>query len=124
MMRDNHQASNGQGIVAWRGLMPEHTYNRENEIDTTKATAHLPGLDIDIIHHQSRDGDWEQISINLRAKPSFEALGRSFEVANPFSLWVQAVQLMWMPWLLTAQTMTPPDGRTRTLPGASIAPRR
>ncbi len=98
--------------------MSEGTYNRDNEIDTTKATAHLPGLDIDIIHRQSPDGDWEQISINLRATPSFEAVGRAFEVADPFALWVQAAQWMWMPWLLAAQTMMLPQDRPRTLPTA------
>ncbi|WP_035724550.1 hypothetical protein [Bradyrhizobium sp. ARR65] len=101
--------------------MREGTTSRKGEIDTTKASAHLPGLDIDILRRQSPSGDWEQISINLRATPSFEALGRSFEPADPFTFWVQAVRLMWMPWLLTAQTMMLPDGRPRTLP-ASPAP--
>jgi hypothetical protein len=76
----------------------------------------MPGLDIDIIHRQSSNGDWEQVSINIRATPSFEALGRSFERADPFTLWVQAAQLMWMPWLLAAQTMELPDGRPRAIP--------
>ncbi len=96
--------------------MPEQTYNWENEVDTTRATAHLPGLDIEIIHSQSPNSDWEQLSINLRATPSFETLGRSFEMADPFRLWLQAAQLMWAPWLLAAQTMMLPNGRTRTLP--------
>lgn len=97
--------------------MSDQTSSRNHEIDTTTATAHLPGLDIDIVHRQSPEGDWEQISINLRATPSFETLGRSFEVADPFTLWMQTVRLMWMPWLLTAQKMMLPDGWTRTLPG-------
>ena len=95
--------------------MPEGTYARESEIDATKASARLPGLDIDIIHRQSPNGDWEQVSINLRATPSFETLGRFFEVADPFTLWVQAARLMWMPWLLTAQMMMLPAGRPRAL---------
>jgi hypothetical protein len=99
--------------------MPDETYSQESGINATRATARLPGLDIDIIHRQSLHGDWEQISINLRATPSFEALGRSFEAADPFTLWAQAAQLMWMPWLLTAQTMLLPEGRPRTLPSAS-----
>jgi hypothetical protein len=98
--------------------MPEDTHHRESEIDTVKATAHLPGLDIDIIHRQSPNGDWEQMSINLRATPSFEALGRVFEAADPFTLWAQTARLMWMPWLLAAQTMVLPDARARTLPNA------
>jgi hypothetical protein len=98
--------------------MPERTYSRESEINATRASARLPGLDVDIIHRQSPNGDWEQISINLRATPSFEALGSLFEAANPFTFWVQATRFMWMPWLLTAQTMMPPAGRRRTLPSA------
>jgi hypothetical protein len=103
--------------------MPERTRSRESGIDATKASARLPGLDIDIIHRQSPSGDWEQMSINIRATPSFEALGRSFEAADPFTLWVQAARLMWMPWLLTAQTMMLPEGRPRTLPNG-VRPRQ
>jgi hypothetical protein len=114
MMRDNQLARRG----SVRELVHGDSYM--SEIDTTKATAHLPGLDIDIVHRQSPNGDWEQMSINLRATPSFEALGRSFEAIDPFTLWVQAARLMWMPWLLTAQTMMPPDGRPRAL--ASVRP--
>ena len=98
--------------------MPEGTYSRESEIDATKASVRLPGLDIDIIHRHSPNGDWEQVSINLRATPSFEALGRSFEAGDPFTLWAQAARLMWIPWLLTAQTMLLPEGQPRTLPSA------
>jgi hypothetical protein len=98
--------------------MPERTHNRESGIEATKASARLPGLDIDIIHQQSPSGDWEQVSINLRATPSFEAVGRSFEAADPFTLWMQAARLMWMPWLLTAQTMMSTGSRPRTLPNA------
>jgi hypothetical protein len=97
--------------------MPEGTYSREIEMDATTASVHLPGLDIDILHQQSPNGDWEQVSINLRATPSFEALGRFFEMPDPFTFWAQAARLMWMPWLLTAQPMAPPDQRPRTLPG-------
>jgi len=98
--------------------MPERTYSRESEIDATRASARLPGLDIDIIHRQSPNGDWEQMSINLRATPSFDALGSLLEAANPFTFWVQATRFMWMPWLLTAQTMMLPADRPRTLPSA------
>jgi hypothetical protein len=97
-------------------LMPDRTSSQENEVEATKASAQLPGLDIDIIRRQSPTGDWEQVSINLRATPSFEALGRSFETTDPFTLWAQAARLMWMPWLLAAQTMGLPDVRPRALP--------
>jgi hypothetical protein len=98
--------------------MPERTYRRESEIDPIRASARLPGLAIDIIHRQSPNGGWEQMSINLRATPSFDALGSLFEAANPFTFWVQATRLMWMPWLLTAETMLLPAGQPRTLPSA------
>jgi hypothetical protein len=96
--------------------MPERTHNQESGIDVTNASARLPGLDIDITHRQSPSGEWEQVSINLRATPSFEAIGRSLKAADPFLLWAQAVRLVWMPWLIAAQTMMLPAGRTRRLP--------
>ena len=49
---------------------------RRSDVDTTKASARLPGLDIDIIHRRSPDGEAEQISINLQAVPSFEVFCR------------------------------------------------
>src|SRR5580704_325319 len=122
MMRHSHPACRGRypaGWICWRRRpMPERTHSRESGIDVTKASARLPGLDIDITHRQSPSGEWEQVSINVRATPSFESLGRSFEAADPFTLWVQAARLMWMPWLLAAQTMMLPGDRPRTLPNA------
>jgi hypothetical protein len=61
--------------------------------DTARATAHLPGLDIEIVHRRSPTADAEQISISLQAVPSFEAFGRFLQTANPFAFWVQAAQL-------------------------------
>ena len=43
----------------------------EHEDDTMRATAILPGLEIEIVHRRSPGGDAEQISINLQAVPSF-----------------------------------------------------
>ena len=51
-----------------------------------KAIAHLPGLDIEIVHHQSPDGLTEQVSINLTAVPSFEAFARSIDAMEPLCL--------------------------------------
>jgi hypothetical protein len=76
---------------------------RQSDVDTTKASAHLPGLDIDIIHRRSPDGEAEQITINLQAVPSFEAFGRFLETANPFAFWAEAARLAWSPWLLAAR---------------------
>ena len=71
--------------------------NQEIEDDTTRATAHLPGLEIEIIHRRSPGAGAEQITINLQAAPSFEAFGRFLEAGNPFTLWVQAAQMAWLP---------------------------
>jgi hypothetical protein len=84
--------------------------------EATRATARLPGLDIEIAHWRAVEGDAEQISINLRASPSFEAFGRALETANPFAFWVQSVQLAWLPWLETARALALPWTRMRSLP--------
>ena len=78
----------------------------DQEIDdhTTSATARLPGLEIEIVHRKSPAGHAEQISINLKAVPSFEAFGRFLETANPFVLWAQ---MAWFPWLRAASAMLP-----------------
>jgi hypothetical protein len=81
--------------------------SRPSDVDTTRATARLPGLDIEIVHRRAPDGDAEQISINLQAAPSFEAFGRFLEMANPFAFWVAAAQLAWSPWLAAARVMLP-----------------
>ena len=52
------------------------------ENNTTRATARLPGLDIEIIHRRSLNDEAEQLSINLQAMPSFEAFGRYLETTN------------------------------------------
>jgi hypothetical protein len=76
--------------------------------DTTRATAHLPGLDIEIVHRRSPTADVEQISISLQAVPSFEAFGRFLQTVNPFAFWVQAAQLAWFPWLGAASALMLP----------------
>jgi len=84
--------------------------NQRIEDDTTRATAHLPGLEIEIIHRGSPGADAEQISINLQAVPSFEAFGRFLETANPFVFWAQAAQMAWLPWLRATRTLMLPWG--------------
>jgi hypothetical protein len=85
------------------GELPEH--------DMTRATARLPGLEIEITHRQSPDA--ERISVHLQATPSFEAFGRLFEAANPFVFWAQAMQMAgtpwsaWSPWFNATPAMTP-----------------
>jgi hypothetical protein len=97
------------------------------ETSTTRATAHLPGLDIEIMYRRAAEGRAEQISINLKAVPSFDAFGRALEAANPFAFWAQAAQLAWLPWLETlalARELTPSlprpsgDSASRSAQGA------
>ena len=92
--------------------------------DTTRATAHLPGLEIEIVHRVSADRQAEQISINLQAVPSFDAFGRWLEAANPFVVWMQAAQLFWSPWLGLANPDPRPGAGARQIPprGAAAPP--
>ena len=82
--------------------------DQQNEGHITRATAQLPGLQIEIAHRQSPTGDAEQISISLQAVPSFEAFGRFLEAANPFAFWVQAAQMTWLPWLEASRALMLP----------------
>lgn len=92
--------------------------------DTTRAVAHLPGLDIEVTH--SRSPDAERISIHLQATPSFEAFGRFLEGANPFAFWMRSAQLAaqfallpWSafnPWLDATRALLPPALRGETPP--------
>jgi hypothetical protein len=89
------------------GEFPEH--------DMMRATAHLPGLEIEVTRQLSADA--ERISIHLQATPSFEAFGRLFEATNPFTFWMQAMQMAWSPWLQAASALRPKVPETqRTLP--------
>ena len=89
-----------------------------NEIDVTRATARLPGLDIEIVHSQSPDGRSEQVSINLIAAPSFEAFANSMAAFNPFVFWTEAMKLAWLPWVEATRAMLKADSRSPSLPKA------
>ncbi len=82
--------------------------NQSFEDDTSRATARLPGLDIEIVHRRSLNDEAEQITINLQAVPSFEAFGRLLETTNPIALWAQTAQIVWFPWLNAARSLMLP----------------
>ena len=67
--------------------------------DTTRATANLPGLTIEVMHRRLPGAEAEQISINIQAVPSFAAFGRFLDGINPFAFWAQFAQAAWFPWL-------------------------
>jgi hypothetical protein len=92
--------------------------DQQNEGHITRATAHLPGLQIEIAHRQSPTGDAEQISISLEAVPSFEAFGRCLEAANPLAFWAQAVQMAWLPWLEAGRALMLPWRGSLPPPGS------
>jgi hypothetical protein len=89
-----------------------------SEVDSTTATAHLPGLDIEIVHRQSPDGLTEQVSINLKAVPSFAAFARSLEAMNPFAFWAEAIGLAWLPWVEATRAMMMAESLSPSLPKA------
>ena len=85
-----------------------------------KTTTRLPGLDIEIVHRRSPEGDREEISINLQAVPSFKAFGRFLEAANPFLFWAEATRLT---LLEAARALTPPKAdRTPVKSGSNVLP--
>ena len=66
-----------------------------NSIDL-RTTTRLPGLDIEVLHRRSPDGDREEISVNLLAVPSLVAFGRFLGATNLFAFWVEATRLTWL----------------------------
>jgi hypothetical protein len=77
--------------------------NEQIDKGITRATTHLPGLPVEIVHQRPSD-NVEQISIELQAVPSFEAFGP----ANLFAFWFRAAEIAWLPWAGLAQTMMLP----------------
>jgi hypothetical protein len=47
--------------------------------------------------------DAEHLSINLKAMPSFNTVGRAFQATNPFEVWMRLVEFIWLPWLTAAR---------------------
>ena len=94
--------------------MPDHS----SDHDTTRATANLPGLQIEIVHRRPRETEAEALSITLHAVPSFEVFGRYFEAANPLAFWAQAVQMAWLPWFGMSRALMTPWTGAGTMPNA------
>ena len=78
-------------------MSEQHIPDPHAEEDTTRATARLPGLEIEVVHRRAPDA--ERISVHLQATPSFEVFGCFFENANLFAFWAEAARLAWLPWL-------------------------
>jgi hypothetical protein len=86
------------------------SHGKVDDADTgvARATARLPGLDIEIVHRRAVEGEAEEISIKLRAVPSFEAFGRMLEAANPFAFWARSAQIAWLQWFEAARALALP----------------
>ena len=80
------------------------------DFEETRATARLPNLDIEIVHRRAADGSAEQLTLSLRALPSFAAFAEQAEAGNPLLLWAKMMELVWQPWL---KAFAPPLARPR-----------
>ena len=67
--------------------------------DETRVFGRLPNLDIQVVHRAARDGEEEYLTVTMRAVPSFEAVGRILEAANPMVFWTQVMRAAWSPWM-------------------------
>jgi hypothetical protein len=80
-------------------------------MDETRATAKLPGLDIELRRRVDTQEGADYVSISLRAAPSLEAFGAALQpmALNPFMLsltlwqsWFAVTQAFWRPFLPAA----------------------
>jgi hypothetical protein len=69
--------------------MPHYNIDR-------RATARLPGLDVEVVHRRSPAGDRDEILISFQAVPSFGAFGSFLYAANPLVFWAEATRLTWL----------------------------
>jgi hypothetical protein len=91
-------------------------------METTKFTANLPKLDVEVVHVQDPEQHAEAVTIKMTATPSFEAVGdylaqsvlnpATLMWAMPFGLWSGMVEAAWRPWL---KALTPGPTKPRIL---------
>lgn len=79
-------------------------------MDEIKATASLPGLDIELKRRVDDDAGAEYVSITLRATPSLDAFASAMPLFNPFAAplalwqsWAAMAQAFWRPFLPQAE---------------------
>lgn len=73
----------------------------------TRITAHLPTIDIELMHRELPEQNAELMTVQIRATPSFEAMERwlaqsaTFALGQPFALqfWTDMLVPAWLPWL-------------------------
>jgi hypothetical protein len=80
----------------------------KSDNDKTKAVAHLPNLDVEILHRRPWHGEEELLSITLRAVPSFVTFFHFVQAPNPMLLWMRTLETAWSPWLRLDEARRPP----------------
>src|SRR5262249_23546041 len=88
----------------------------KGDVDTIRATARLPRLNIAITHSRPQGGNGERIAIVIEATPSFDTFERFLQAANPYAYWLGVMRLAWLPWFGAARALTLPAS-TPTDPG-------
>src|SRR5262245_34298536 len=85
------------------------------------ATAHLPGLDVEVVHRRSPAGDRDEILISLQAVHSLGTFASVLYAANPFVCWAWATRLT---WLEAARALMLPSNAASTLQknGSNVVP--
>jgi hypothetical protein len=81
-------------------------------MEEIRAVGRLPHLDVEIVRRRLPDQQAEQLTISLRASPSFDAFGRYLDAQllfwpwlalNPFGVWQRMLRQAWQPWLETTR---------------------
>jgi hypothetical protein len=79
-------------------------------MEETRAVGRLPHLDVEIVRRSLPEQEVEQLTISLRASPSFDAFGRYLDAQlllwpwlalNPLVLWQRMLRQAWQPWLVS-----------------------
>jgi hypothetical protein len=87
-------------------------------MDEMKATASLPGLDIELKRRVDAQEGAEYVSVTLRATPSLEALaGALHPLALPLAVWqswFDMAQAFWQPFLPARGAPPSPPKLTRS----------
>lgn len=87
-------------------------------MDETKATARLPGLDIELKRRVDAQEGAEYVSVTLRATPSLDAFAGALQpMALPLALWQSwfaMAQAFWQPFLPAGSERSSPPKLTRS----------
>jgi hypothetical protein len=86
-----------------------------------RATARLPGLDVEVVHRRSPAGARGEILISWQGVPFCGAFDSVLYETNPFVYWVEATRLA---WLEAARALMLPSNAAPTLQkdGSNVVP--